>query len=224
MFSIMTNETPELRNLPNFRTLVLNRVWQAVNIVGVKRAFALLFQDHARVVYSDTDQFQVLNREEWILFSQEQPPREREAVLKTVRFNIRIPRILLLTEFDRLPVKELKFNRQSIFERDDFTCQYCGRTFSTKGLNLDHVIPRHRGGQTSWENIVTSCLPCNTRKANRLPHEAGMRLVRMPYRPKARPFVTLSEGGEIHESWQSFLPGHVHRFQIQEAAGKGHSR
>ena len=104
--------------------------------------------------------------------------------IATVSFKIRVPRVILLVLFDRLPKKEVKFTRHNIFERDRNTCQYCGGVYERKDLNLDHVIPRDRGGPTTWENIVCSCIRCNTQKANRTPQEAGMHLVRKPKRPE----------------------------------------
>ena len=83
--------------------------------------------------------------------------------------------------------------------------QYCGRVFDRKDLNLDHVTPRDRGGPTTWENIVCSCVECNTRKANRTPSEAGMHLIRKPKRPKWRPFVQVDLGFPHHDSWKHFL-------------------
>jgi 5-methylcytosine-specific restriction endonuclease McrA len=99
----------------------------------------------------------------------------------------------------------VKFTRHNVFERDGNTCQYCGVNFSRDSLNLDHIMPRDRGGQTTWENIVCSCIPCNTRKGNRLPHEAGMALIRKPKRPKWRPFVHISVSTNPHDSWKHFL-------------------
>ena len=187
------------------RVLILNRLWQAVNIVGVKRAFGLLLQDNAKVIYSTDDDFQVLKSDEWIAYSMAHPPENDGDYVHTVRYNIRIPSILLLNHYDRLPMKEVKFTRQHLFERDKYTCQYCGGSFSHRELNLDHVIPRDRGGKTSWENIVTSCLHCNTRKGNRFPHEAGLRLKHKPIRPKWRPFISFFLGPEFDESWKHFI-------------------
>jgi 5-methylcytosine-specific restriction endonuclease McrA len=113
--------------------------------------------------------------------------------------------VILLTFFDKLPCKELKLTRNNVFERDRNQCQYCSKTFPREELNLDHVIPRHYGGKTTWENIVCSCVKCNTRKANRLPHEAGMRLIRKPVRPKWRPVISLVLGTRQHEMWKDFL-------------------
>jgi len=185
------------------QVLVLNRLWQAVNVCTVRRALSLLFQGQAQVVMSASDgSFQTFNFWEWRDFSRQQPDPES---IQTVSFKIRIPRVILLLLFDRLPKKEVKFTRHNIFERDKNTCQYCGEGFERKDLNLDHVIPRDRGGPTSWENIVCSCVECNTRKANRTPQEAGLRLIRRPKRPKWRPFVQINLGLPCHDSWKHFL-------------------
>lgn len=186
----------------NQHVLVLNRLWQAVNICTAKRALTLLFEGRAQVVMSCEDgSFQTYSFSEWRDFSQQQPHGE---VIHTVSLKIRVPRVILLMIFDRMPKKEVKFTRHNIFERDRNTCQYCGETFERKDLNLDHVIPRDRGGPTTWENIVCSCIECNTHKANRTPLEAGMRLIRKPKRPKWRPFVQVSLGLQ-HDSWKHFL-------------------
>ena len=120
----------------------------------------------------------------WVEYSSENPPENPVDGIQTVRLSLLIPKVLLLRAYDRLPIREMKFNRQNLFERDGFKCQYCNKIFQAQELNLDHVIPRDRGGQTSWENVVTSCIRCNSRKGNRLPHEAGMRLVRRPQKPR----------------------------------------
>lgn len=185
------------------QVLVLNRLWQAVNVCSVRRALTLLFEGHAQVVSSGVDgSFQTFDFAEWRDFSQQEPHAES---IHTISFKIRVPRVILLLMFDRLPKKEVKFTRHNIFERDKNTCQYCGRVFDRKDLNLDHVIPRDRGGPTSWENIVCSCIACNTRKANRTPQEAGMSLIRKPKRPKWRPFVQINVGIPYHDSWKHFL-------------------
>jgi 5-methylcytosine-specific restriction endonuclease McrA len=187
----------------NQHVLVLNRLWQAVNICTARRALTLLFEGHANVVFSDeAGAFQTFNFNQWKDFSHQEPHPES---IRTISFKVRVPRVILLVMFDRLPKKEVKFTRHNIFERDRNTCQYCGSVFDRKDLNLDHVIPRDRGGPTTWENIVCSCIPCNTRKANRTPQEAGLHLVRKPKRPKWRPFVQVNIGLGHHESWKHFL-------------------
>ena len=187
----------------NSQVLVLNRLWQAVNVCSVRRALTLLFQGHAEVVLSRPDgSFQTFDFGEWHNLSQAEPHPES---IHTVSFRIRVPRVILLAMFDHLPKKEVKFTRHNIFERDKNTCQYCGHVFDRKDLNLDHVIPRDRGGPTTWENIVTSCFRCNTRKANKLPHEVGMHPRSKPFAPRWRPLFGLHENGLADDSWSHFL-------------------
>ncbi|MEO8426650.1 MAG: HNH endonuclease [Verrucomicrobiota bacterium] len=187
----------------NQPVLVLNRLWQAVNVCSAKRALILLFQGQAHVVVGDNDgAFQTFNFNQWQDFSIQQPHSES---IHAVSFKIRVPRVILLVVFDRFPKKEVKFTRHNIFERDQNTCQYCGSVFDRTDLNLDHVIPRDRGGPTTWENIVCSCISCNTRKANRTPQEAGLHLIRKPKRPKWRPFIQVNLGLHFHDSWKHFI-------------------
>jgi 5-methylcytosine-specific restriction endonuclease McrA len=142
---------------------------------------------------------------DWVDFSQSNPPLEVMDQVHTPRTTIRLPRVILLAHFDRLPCKELKLTRNNVFERDKDTCQYCGHVYEREELNLDHVIPRDFGGKTTWENIVCSCIKCNSRKANRLPHQAHMRLIRKPVRPKWRPVISLVLGNQERERWKDFL-------------------
>lgn len=184
--------------------LVLNRLWQAVNTCSARRAFTLLYQGHAQVVSTDASQgFMTHDFSSWQDFSRRNP--DGGEMVNTISMHIRIPRIIVLLLFDRLPKKEVKFTRHNVFERDKNTCQYCGKTLSRELLNLDHVLPRDRGGETTWENIVCSCIRCNTRKGNRLPHEAGMALIKKPKRPKWQPFLNISLSAHPHESWKHFL-------------------
>jgi len=183
--------------------LVLNRLWQAVNTCSARRAFTLLYQGHAQAVSTDAGQgFLTHDFESWRDFSRGSP---ETGMVKTISMQVKIPRIIVLLFFERQPKKEVKFTRHNVFERDKNTCQYCGGIFDRVNLNLDHILPRDRGGQTTWENIVCSCIPCNTRKGNRLPHEARMQLVRKPKRPKWRPFINISLSNSPHESWKHFL-------------------
>jgi 5-methylcytosine-specific restriction endonuclease McrA len=185
--------------------LVLNRLWQAVNVIGARRAFGLLARGHAQVVHHHDDDFRTFSMLDWLDFSTLNPPVAALESVRTPSRTIRLPRVILLTFFDKLPCKELKLTRNNVFERDRNTCQYCARVFPREQLNLDHVIPRHYGGKTTWENIVCSCIRCITRKSSRLPHEAGLRLVRKPARPKWRPVISLVLGNQHREMWKDFL-------------------
>lgn len=185
--------------------LVLNRLWQAVNVIAARRAFSLIASGHAQIVHSEDDDFQIFDMMDWIDFSRHNPPVDEMEVVHTVRHSIRLPKIILLSVFDKVPKKELKLTRKNVFERDKHQCQYCGRKRKSEDLNLDHVIPRDQGGKTTWENIVCSCIRCNSRKANRLPHEAGMHLIRKPGRPKWRPVIAIAARGNKKDEWKHFI-------------------
>lgn len=187
------------------KILVLNRLWQPVNVIGPERAFSLLFQGHAKVINTFDQSFQMMSGEEWIQFSAENPTKNPKDSIHTVRLALRIPSVMLLKFYDRVPAQEVKFSRRAVFERDGYRCQYTGKRLPPAELNIDHVIPRDRGGKTTWENVVTSSIDCNSKKANRLPHEAGLSLIRKPFKPKWRPFVSSLLNGEVDESWSYFL-------------------
>ncbi len=189
----------------NYQTLVLNRLWQAVNVIGVERAFSLLALDHAQVIFAEDGSFRVFDSEAWFEHCRENELGGSIRVVNTVSQSVLVPSVLLLRGYDRMLLQEMKFNRQNLLERDDYRCQYCGKNLPNKELNMDHVIPRDRGGKTSWENVVISCIRCNSKKSNRLPKEAGMRLLREPKRPPRRPFMTSLYGKEVDKSWEYFL-------------------
>jgi len=182
--------------------LVLNRLWQAVNVCSAERALSLLFTGHAQVVHEDEGQFNTFSFLEWCDFSNARPD---ENCVATVSLRIRIPRIILLLFFDRLPRRDVRLTRHNVFERDKCTCQYCGRKYDRKDLNIDHVVPRDFGGKTTWENVVCSCIRCNSRKRNRTPEQAGMHLVRTPKKPHWHPFLHIKFRRSFDHSWRHFL-------------------
>ena len=154
------------------------------------------------MVTEDGGSFTTFTFDDWKDFSQNVPDEES---VRTVSFKVRIPRVILLLFYDHLPMREVKFTRKNIYERDGSRCQYCGRRFDTKDLNLDHVVPLARGGRTTWDNIVCSCLSCNTRKGGRLLREAGMKLIRRPRKPRWQGFILVKFSSHMHESWKHFL-------------------
>lgn len=191
----------------NYKILVLNRLWQAVNIVGVERGFSLLLQDNAQVIYTSDQSYRLMNADAWLELSEEmQEARESPSdCIQTVQLKILVPKVLLLRSYSKVPVHEVKFSRENLLDRDDHRCQYCGNQLESAFLNMDHVIPRDQGGKTSWENIVTSCIKCNSKKANRLPHQANMHLIKKPERPRWRPFISSLIGQSYEEDWEYFL-------------------
>lgn len=187
--------------------LVLNRFYMAVHVVSVRRAFTLLFRELAEVVHVEQGQYANYTFESWREISELKAKfkEPNEDWVKAVNFEIQVPRVIRLLFYERLPKQAVRFNRRNIFARDANRCQYCGKRFPTSELSLDHVLPRSRGGETSWENIVCSCVKCNVKKGGRTPQEAHMHLIRLPVCPKRSPMLSLKLGNPKYESWKSFL-------------------
>lgn len=181
----------------NRPTLVLNRSWQPVGVASVARTLVLLWNDTARVV--DPQDYQLYSWADWSALR----PAGDEPFIQTVRLRLRVPEVVVLTHYNRLPRNSVPFSRRNIYQRDHNTCQYCADQPGTRELTIDHVIPRSHGGTTSWENCVLACVTCNSRKANRTPAQAKMPLRRLPAKPSWRP-VYASHEVRI-ESWSRFL-------------------
>ena len=185
---------PQMMNRP---TLVLNRNWQAVNITSLARALVMIWNGTAKVV--DPKSYEQFDWNDW----SQQTPANGEECIRTVTTELRIPEVVTLTEYDRLPSATVTFSRRNIFKRDRFTCQYCEKRPPRDGLTLDHIVPRSQGGESSWSNCVLACLKCNSRKANRTPHQANMRLRTKPTRPTWRPLDAVAQAQ--YDSWSHFV-------------------
>ena len=182
----------------NSSVLVLNRSYLPVHVTSARRAFTLLYQGIARVV---NEQYQTFDFEAW---SQLAVARDAEAI-GTPGGRIRIPRVIVLIAFDRLPKRHVRFSRINLMARDNFQCQYCGRRPHRAELNLDHVVPRSLGGRSTWENVVTSCVDCNRRKGGRTPRQAHLKLLRRPERPRWTPLANLMWSSVRYQEWRPFL-------------------
>ena len=204
----------------NAKVLVLNKLYVAVRVVSAKRAFCLLLNNIAEIIHVDHGQapgavaaeaigprYVNYDFESWLQISelQRQFEPERHDWVRTVRFEIAVPRIIRLLGYDRLPEQTVKLNRRNLFARDRNQCQYCGRHFPTSELSIDHVNPRSLGGLDTWDNLVCACIKCNARKGGRTPEQAGMKMIRRPERPKRNPLITIRLGNEKYASWKTFL-------------------
>jgi len=192
---------------------MLNAHYLALRVVSARRAFSLLFkhepydQPPAEIIDVEDGRYVNYNFDDWRELSQfrrEFEPAKHDWV-RTVRFDIAVPRIIRLLRFSRLPRQEVKFNRRNIYERDQNRCQYCGKRFPTSELSLDHVVPRTQGGKTTWENVVCSCVRCNVKKGGRTPEGSGMKLVSVPAKPLRSPVLALKLSDSRYSSWRQFL-------------------
>jgi 5-methylcytosine-specific restriction endonuclease McrA len=187
--------------------LVLNKCYMAVHIIPVRRAFCLLFKDLAEVVTLDDGRYQTHDFQSWREVSEARARFKDpdDDYIRTIHFEIQVPRVIRLLTYDRLPRTRIKFNRRNIFARDGNRCQYCGKRFPTGELSLDHVLPRSRGGGMDWDNIVCACVRCNVRKGGRTPAEAGMKLIKIPVKPRTSPTLGLKLANRKYQSWKTFL-------------------
>jgi len=190
--------------------LVLNKFYAAVHIVNAKKAFAMLFKESAEVVSVDDGQYNSYDFSSWVdvsAFKAEYGISDEDQYesIKTVSLEIRVPKIIRLVVYDKLPKATIKFNRKNIFARDNNRCQYCGKKFPTSELSLDHVIPKTQGGTSNWKNIVCACTNCNKHKGGRRPVEAGMKLICAPVKPRNCPIIQLKLGSNKYNSWKQFL-------------------
>ncbi len=178
-------------------TLVLNRQWQPVHVASVARAVVLLCTDAARVV--DTEDYRLFSWDDWVQLE----PDDDAPCIRSARLRLKVPEVICLAHFDRLPGTSVTFSRRNVAKRDHYVCQYCGAQPGADSITIDHILPRSQGGLTNWTNCAAACLECNTRKGDRTPEQAGMRLKRRPVRPEWKPFY--AAGHAPIESWSRFL-------------------
>jgi 5-methylcytosine-specific restriction endonuclease McrA len=201
--------------------LVLNRNWQAINIRTPQEAFCMMatnvataldiaFDNAADAAHLTPDTPHLALRasnirpvtwDEWITL----PIRPQDNAVQTVRGAIRVPTVIVAVNFARVPKKRPKLCARTIRERDGNRCQYTGALLRPDEGSLDHVLPRSRGGKDAWENLVWSSKDVNARKGNRLPHEAGLKLLTVPRAPKELPVTALIRNAHSVAEWKLFL-------------------
>jgi 5-methylcytosine-specific restriction endonuclease McrA len=195
--------------------LVLNRNWQAINIRTPQEAFCQMAtnvataldieieDDPLRTPHSEfrASAIRPVTWAEWITL----PVREGDHAVRTARGAIRVPTVIVAVNFAKVPKKRPKLNARNIRERDGNRCQYTGKLLKPDEGNLDHVVPRSRGGADTWENLVWSAKDVNQRKADRLPHEAGLRLLAVPRAPKELPVTAHLRNAHGLAEWKLFL-------------------
>jgi 5-methylcytosine-specific restriction endonuclease McrA len=191
-------------NLNKPTVLVLNRNWQAIHVKTPAQAFCMMAADVATALdIQGSDMMAPVNWDDWIKL----PVRETDGSVATPRGRVRLPTVIVCTSFDKVPKKRPRFSHRAIWERDGSRCQYTGRSLRPDEGNIDHVRPRAKGGKTSWENCVLAHRDINTRKANRLPEEVGLRLLKKPIAPKELPVTFFIRNKHEIEDWNHFLHG-----------------
>ena len=183
--------------------LVLNRNWQAIDVKTPAEAFGLMATGAAMALDISTGDMRPVPWLDWLSLT----VRPEDTPVRTVRGPIRAPTVLVLTRFGRVPMRRLRFSLRGLWMRDRGVCQYTGRTLAAGEGNIDHVMPRSRGGRTTWENCVLSHKSVNHKKGNRTPEEAGLRLMRPPEAPRAVPATAFIKNTLQVKDWEMFLSG-----------------
>ena len=182
----------------------------AVHLVTVRQAFLLLYRNCAEVVDQEDGQFAHYDFDTW-----QQLSVLREEIndleidlewVQTVSHPIQVPRVIRLTRFEQVARQTLRFSRRNLFARDNQRCQYCGRNLTISQMSMDHVVPRTLGGETKWDNVVCSCVACNTRKGGRTPKQAHMQLKTKPTKPNHHSLIDISVTHVKYAIWHTFLP------------------
>jgi len=181
--------------------LVLNRNWQAINVRTPQQAFVQMATDVATALDIDGEDMVPARWALWIKL----PVRENDYAVRTPSGLIRIPAVIVLSRFAKVPKRRPKFSARAIWARDGGRCQYTGQSLRPSEGNIDHVLPRSRGGKTSWENCVLACKDVNSRKADRLPEEVGLRLLKPPIAPRELPSTLFIRNINGIAAWRHFL-------------------
>jgi 5-methylcytosine-specific restriction endonuclease McrA len=185
------------------RCLVLNKNWAPVGTVTLERAIIMLFSTYAnnepkaRII--EPSSYELFTWDDWSKLK----PLATDEVIQGARCVFRVPEIILLSRYEKLPQPKVHFSRRTLYKRDDMMCQYCGGRPGSEELTIDHVIPRSQGGLTTWTNCILACVDCNTKKRDRTPEQAGMKLLKQPHKPKLHLFKF--DTFKPVESWKAFI-------------------
>jgi 5-methylcytosine-specific restriction endonuclease McrA len=181
--------------------LVLNRNWQAINVRTPQQAFVQMATDVATALDIDGERMVPVRWAQWVNL----PVRENDYTVRTPKGAVRVPHVIVLSRFAKVPKRRPTFNARAIWARDGGRCQYTGQQLRDNEGNIDHVLPRSRGGKTSWENCVLASKEVNSRKADRLPEEVGLRLLKSPTAPRELPSTLFIRNVQSIPEWKHFL-------------------
>lgn len=171
-------------DLLNYPVLVLNKLFMTLKITTVRHAFVLLYKGRAEVVDKENDSYMLYKFDEWA-----QANGKNGLCIRTPNLVLSLPKIIRVRSEAKPRLKTVKLSKKNVFLRDQYVCQYCGKNYIQSKLTIDHVIPRSRGGTTTWENVVTACNFCNVKKGDKLPTDVGMKLLKNPAIPDSITFV-----------------------------------
>lgn len=188
-------------DLLNYPVLVLNRLFMALKVTTVRHAFVLLYKGSAEVVDKENDSYMLYKFDEWARAN-----GKNGFYIRTPSLVLSVPKIIRVKSDAKPHMRVVKLSKRNIFLRDHYTCQYCGKSYIQSKLTIDHVVPRSRGGTTTWKNVVTACNFCNVKKGDKLLTEAGMKLLKEPTTPDSITFVRNLKIPQMYMNfWKDFV-------------------
>ena len=189
-------------NLNQQTVLVLNKNWQAIQVKNPMDAVTMMYTGAAAALHVDNGVIlQPLSWKEWITL----PYNAEESYIKSTTLNVRIPKIIILAKFGKVPIKRPKLTKKSIWKRDNYTCQYTGKKIKEDEGNIDHIQPKSKGGKSDWTNLVLTCKDVNYRKGNKTPEQAGLKLIKQPTAPQPDISTNSIENKFNIKEWDLFL-------------------
>lgn len=201
------------------RCLVLNKNYEPINIITVRKALNKLLNDKAEIVSVENKSFVGYNLDSWIEFSflkRECGMDEDDELIGGENLAFIAPTIIRTLTYDKTYRQPLRLSRKNIFLRDGNICQFCGKRLPTEKLTLDHVLPRGQGGINSWENLVCSCYKCNNKKGCQTPEQAGMKLLRKPTKPNSFTVFEVPKDTKHYKNWDAFISDVYWRTELKE--------
>lgn len=205
------------------KVLVLNKSYMPLRTTTVMDAICKLWSETAEAITVENGAYMSYDFNSWAEISAFQKEFEDELSdgkvvdwIRTPSFALMVPRVVRLLTYDKSPRFHMRLTRKNIYDRDNHKCQYCGKKFPTDELNIDHVIPRSRGGKNTWDNLVCSCIKCNRKKKNNTPKEAGMKLLSKPKKPSPTFSFKMSPTSERYEDWDAFVSDQYWNVSIKD--------
>lgn len=182
----------------NDPVLILNKNWIAIKVRNVKVAIRITSRERACII--DTNTYEVYTWEQWISLL----PSLGEKYIQAVNRQVKLPEVILLTKYGKVPEGDVRLTKKNIFIRDKYKCQYSGEVLSPSTADIDHIIPRSKGGTNEWGNLVVSSKKINRKKGNRTPEEAGLKLLKKPKKPDYKSII-FDPRKKIPECWEKFI-------------------
>ncbi len=182
----------------NDKVLILNKSWIPIRVKTVKESIKVIYRLRASIV--NPIDYSVYNWLEWTKLD----VKDGENFIQTSRNRIKVPEVVVLGQYNKIPHYNVRLSKKNIFVRDLQRCQYSGKVLSRKDADIDHVVPKSKGGKTTWDNLVVCSKQINREKANKSVKEAGLELLRKPYKPQYHPIIT-DPNEEYPKSWEKFI-------------------